>query len=105
VTIRQFLIRRGSQYLSRTAAFLLASGALVSITFRSFALRFACAVVMAVVVLAAVWSLFQIPCPRCRKSLGLVGFKVANSSGRGRTIPVQCPHCGVSVDEPMQSGS
>lgn len=101
MTIRQFLMRLASQYRVRTAAFLLASGALVSIAFRSFTLRFACAVLMAVVTLAAFWSLFQIPCPRCRKSLGLVGFKVANSGWGKRGAPAHCPNCNVSVDEPM----
>jgi hypothetical protein len=104
MTIRQFLIRLGSRYLGRTAAFLLASGALVAITFRSFVLRFVCGVVMSVVTLAAIWSLFQIPCPRCRKSLGLVGFKVANSSGRSANSPAHCPQCAVSLDEPMPAG-
>lgn len=100
MSIRQFLIRLSSQYLGRTAAFLVACGALVTIVTRSFVLRFACAVVIAVVALAAFWSLFQIPCPRCRKSLGLAGFRAANSNAR-RSSPAHCPHCNVSFDEPM----
>jgi hypothetical protein len=56
---------------------------------------------MAVVTLAAFLSLFQIPCPRCRKSLGLVGFKGANSAWGKRGATARCPNCRVSVDEPM----
>src|ERR1700683_467778 len=102
MTIRDFLRRRNSQYSRRTAAFLLASGALVSIATESFVVRFACAVVIVVVAVAAFWSLFQIPCPKCRKSLGILGFKVASSGIASRnTVPAYCPHCNVNLDEPM----
>jgi hypothetical protein len=102
MTIREFLMRRSSQYTSRTMAFLLVSGALVSIGASAFVVRFVCAVMIVVVTVAAFWSLFQIPCPKCHKSLGLVGFKVANSGTGGRnTVPAHCPHCNVSFDEPM----
>jgi hypothetical protein len=66
---------------------------------KSFVLRFAGAVVIEAVVLAAFVSLFYMPCPNCRKSLGKVGFKVANSGPRSWTEPAQCPHCAVSFDE------
>jgi hypothetical protein len=82
-------------------AFLLVSGALVSIVTHSFVVRFACAVVIVVVAAAAFWSLFKIPCPRCRKPLGIVGFKAANSGmERTNSAPAHCPHCNVSFDEP-----
>ena len=100
MTIRHFLMRLSSQYLHRTAGFLVASGALVTILTRTFAFRFAAGVVMAVVTVAAFYSLFQIPCPRCRKSLGLLGFKVANSAVASRS-PAHCPHCNVSFDSEM----
>jgi len=78
------------------------SGALVSIGTRSFVVRFGCAVVIVVVAVAAFWSLFQIPCPKCRNPLGIVGFKVANSGmGSRNTVPAHCPHCNVSFHEPM----
>jgi hypothetical protein len=53
MTIRQFLMRLGSQYVRRTGAFLVAAGALVTIFTRGFVLRFACAVVILAVTLAA----------------------------------------------------
>ncbi len=102
MTIREFLMRRNAQYARGTVAFLLASGALATIGARSFVVRFVCAVVIVVVTVAAFWSLFQIPCPKCRKPLGFLGFKVANSGmGSSNTVPVHCPHCKVSFDEPM----
>jgi hypothetical protein len=103
MTIRQFLMRLGSQYVRRTGAFLIAAGALVTIFTRGFVLRIACAVVILAVTLAAFLSLFKIPCPRCNKTLGLVGFKVANSGAAGRRRPAHCPHCNVSFDEPMDT--
>jgi hypothetical protein len=93
-------MRQGYRNVRRTMVFLIVSGALVIITTRGFVLRFACAVVIAVVPVAAFWSLFHIPCPKCGKALGLVGFKAANS-GAGRRNVAHCAHCGVSFDEPM----
>jgi hypothetical protein len=101
MTIRQFLVRLSSQYVRRTGAFLIASGALVTIFTRGFVLRFACAVVILAVTLAAFWSLFKILCPICRKPLGLIGFKVANSGAASRRRPAHCPHCNVSLDNEM----
>jgi hypothetical protein len=80
-------------------AFLLVSGALVSMATRIFVVRFACAVVIVVVTLAAFLSLFQIPCPKCGKALGMAGFKAAHSGMR--PVPAHCPHCNVGFDEPM----
>jgi hypothetical protein len=101
LTIRHFLIRRSRQYRFRAGVFLMGSGIILSMATRSFVLRFACAVIVAVVVLAAFVSLSQIPCPKCRKSLGMVGFKVANSGPGSWSRPAHCPHCGVSFDETM----
>jgi hypothetical protein len=105
MTIRQFLRRRNEQYSSRAIGFLLLSGALVSIATRSFVIRFACAAVIVVVVVAAFWSLFQIPCPKCRKPLGVAGFRAATSATtRAETVPARCPHCYVSFDEQIATG-
>jgi endogenous inhibitor of DNA gyrase (YacG/DUF329 family) len=41
--------------------------------------------------------LFEIPCPKCRKPMGRVGFWVAN--GRMEKTAPSCPHCGISVDD------
>jgi hypothetical protein len=102
MTIREFLMRRCSQYSTRTMAFLLGAGALVTMGTNGFVVRFACAVVIIAVAIAAFWSLFHIPCPKCHKPLGIVGFKAANSGlRRANTTPAHCPHCNVSFDEPM----
>jgi hypothetical protein len=97
VTIRQYLMRRCNRAVGGTIAFLLVAGALVSSGPRVFVIRFVFAVVIAAVVVAAIWSLFEIPCPNCRKPMGPVGFWVAN--GRMRKTATRCPHCDVSVDE------
>jgi hypothetical protein len=102
MTIREYLMQRSRLYVRRTRIFLLVAGALVCIATRGFAVRFACAVVIVVVAIAAFWSLFNVPCPKCRKPLGMVGFKVANSGMGSRTVPAQCVHCKVSFDEPLQ---
>ena len=78
MTIRQSLERRGQRTVAGTSAFLLGAGLLVSSGPRIFVLRFVFAVLMGAVVLAAVWSLFEIPCPNCRKRLGRIGFCVAS---------------------------
>jgi hypothetical protein len=97
VTIRQYLMRRCNRAVNGTIAFLVVAGALVSSGPRMFVIRFVFAVVMAAVVVAAIWSLFEIPCPICHKAMGRVGFWVAN--GRMKKSAPRCPHCGVSVDE------
>ena len=97
MTIRQYLMRRCSRTVTGTIAFLIVAGALVSSGPRVFVIRFVFAVVMAAVVVAAIWSLFEIPCPKCRKPMGRVGFWVAN--GRMEKTAPSCPHCGISVDD------
>jgi hypothetical protein len=101
MTMRASVMRRSSQHASRTTIFLLVAGALVTLSIRSFVIRFACGVVIAVVAVAAFWTMFQIPCLKCRKPLGIVGFKVANSGIGSRAVPAHCPHCNVSFDEPI----
>jgi hypothetical protein len=100
VTIRQYLMRRCSQTVTATIVFLLVAGYLVSVGPALFEIRFALSVVSAAVVLAAFWSLFKLPCPRCGHSLGRVGFWVAN--GGTPTATAHCPHCAVSVDAPLR---
>ena len=97
MTIRQYLMRRCNRAVSGTIAFLIVAGALVSSGPRMFVIRFGFAVVIAAVVVAAIWSLFEIPCPICHKSMGRVGFWVA--TGRMKKTAPRCPHCGVGVDE------
>jgi hypothetical protein len=97
MTIRQSLERRGQRTVRGTLAFLLVAGILVSSGPRIFVLRFVFAVLIGAVVLAAVWSLFEIPCPNCRKRLGRFGFCLASG------LPVSrwshCPHCNVGLDQ------
>jgi Immunity protein 27 len=96
VTIRLYLMRRANRTITGVAAFLLLAGALVSSGPRGFVLRFVFSVPIVAVVIAAFWSLFEVPCLNCRKHLGRVGFWVAN--GRMRGVSPQCPHCGISLD-------
>jgi hypothetical protein len=79
--------------------FLLIASILVTTLTQIFALRFAAGVVMLVVIVAAVVSLFRIPCPNCHRPLGRAGFWGANA-GKG-SVSGRCPHCGISFDEPM----
>jgi hypothetical protein len=97
MTIRQYLMRRCNRSVGGTIAFLVVAGALVSSGPRVFVMRFVFGVVIAAVVVAAFWSLFEIPCPKCRKPMGRVGFWVAN--GRMVKTSPRCPHCDISVDE------
>ena len=89
MTIRQFLERRGQRAVGGTVAFLLVVGSLVSSGPRIFVLRFVFAVLMGAVVLAVVWSLFEIACPCCRKRLGRIGFCVASGlkADRSAALP------------------
>jgi NO-binding membrane sensor protein with MHYT domain len=99
MTTRQFLLRRANATIRGTVAFLLVAGALLTYSSPGFVMSFVIAVVIAAVALAAFWSLFEVPCPNCRKSLGSIGFRVAN--GQMRHISPKCPHCGVSLDETL----
>jgi hypothetical protein len=99
MTIHQYLRRLASQYVGRLMLFLIVGGILMALAPAIFALRFAGAVVMLVVVLATVVHLFRIPCPRCREPLGRIGFMAAHAArSDGRA---QCPHCAVSLDSEM----
>lgn len=97
MTIRQFLERRGQRTVGGTVAFVLVTGLLISSGPRIFVLRFVLAVFVGAVVFAAVWSLFEIPCPNCRKRLGRIGFCVA--SGLMANRAPQCLHCHIGLDQ------
>jgi hypothetical protein len=96
MTIREILRRRSDRYAFRACAFLLAAGIIVAYVPRILALRIVCAVLIAVVLAAAFWSLFDIACPNCGKRLGSVGFWV--SLGRSGDKVSHCPHCNIGVD-------
>lgn len=96
MTIRQYLIRRNDRYATLAFAFLLAVGVAAGYMPRILAIRIVFAVLICVMLAAAFWSLFDIPCPNCGKPMGSVGFWV--SLGRSRGVLVRCPHCDISVD-------
>jgi hypothetical protein len=45
----------------------------------------------------------RIPCPRCRKGLGLATTRPANRRLIGK--PIHCRSCGVDIDEPVLPGA
>jgi hypothetical protein len=103
MTIRQYLVRRNDRYATLAVAFLLAMGIAAGYAPRILAIRIVFAILVGVVLLAAFWSLFEIPCPNCRKTMGRVGFWV--SVGRATKVPERCPHCGIGVDAEMPKRS
>jgi hypothetical protein len=96
MTIREALRRRSDRYATLAFVFLLAVGVAMGYAPRSLAIRIVFAVLVGVVLAAAFWSLFEIPCPNCGKRLGRVGFWV--SVGRVSNTPEHCPHCAIGVD-------
>ena len=103
MTIRQYLKQRSDRYASLAVAFLLAAGIAMGYAPRILAIRYVLAALVGVVLAAAFWSLFEIPCPNCGKRLGSVGFWV--SVGRVSRVPERCPHCGVGFDVEMPNPS
>ena len=79
MTIRQYLKRRSDQYATLAVVFLLAVGIAAGYAPRILAVRIVAAILIGVVLAAAFWSLFEIPCPNCGKSMGRVGFWVGPS--------------------------
>ena len=96
MTIRQYLKRRGDRYATMAVVFLLAAGIAAGYAPRILAIRIVAAILIGVVLAAAFWSLFEIPCPNCGKPMGSVGFWV--SVGRVNKVIERCPHCGIGVD-------
>ena len=94
MTIRQYLRRRSDRYATLAFAFLLVVGVVAGYAPRILAIRIVFAVLVGVVLAAAFWSLVEIPCPNCGKSMGSIGFWV----GVGRKAAERCPHCDISVD-------
>jgi hypothetical protein len=99
MTIRQYLRRRTDRYLTCAIAFLLIVGALMAAAPRILAIRIIFAVLIGVALAAGFWSLVEIPCPNCLKSLGGAGFWL--SVGRTRGVASRCSHCGISIDADM----
>ena len=103
MTIRQYLVRRNDRYAMLAVAFLLAMGIAAGYAPRILAVRIVFAILIGVVLLAAFWSLFEIPCPNCGKPMRRVGFWV--SVGRAGKMPEHCPHCAIGVDVQIPSRS
>jgi hypothetical protein len=101
MTIRRYLERRCNRTVTGTVIFLIMVGLAFNSVPRIFILRFVLAVLIAAVAMAAFWSLFEIPCPICRRSLGRLGFLAAN--GLNQQASPHCPHCDISLDAPMPS--
>ena len=97
MTIRQYLRYRGNRSALAAIVILLLTGAVMSPGPRNYVVRSIIGVLVAALVGAVFWGLFEIPCPNCRRSLGRVGFWVAN--GRMLDSSPRCPHCDISVDE------
>src|SRR5258707_11263100 len=94
MTIRQYLRRRSDRYATLAFAFLLVVGVVAGYAPRILAIRIVFAVLVGVVLAAAFWSLFEIPCPNCGKSMGTIGFWV----GVGRKWAEGLPPCDISID-------
>jgi hypothetical protein len=101
--IRQYLIRRSDRYATLAVVFLLAVGITAGFAPRILAIRIVFAILTGVILLAAFWSLFEIPCPNCGKPMGRIGFWVS-LGGAGRESP-RCPHCDISVDAEVPNRS
>jgi hypothetical protein len=99
MTIRQYLKRRSDRYARLALVFLIGVGIAMGYVPRILAIRIVFAVLVAVIVIAAFWSLFEIPCPNCAKPMGRVGFWVG--VGPQRKVTEHCPHCGISLDAEM----
>jgi uncharacterized membrane protein YphA (DoxX/SURF4 family) len=83
MTIRQCLILRNDRYATLAVVFLLAVGIAAGYAPRILAVRIVFAVLVCVFLAAAFWSLFEIPCPNCRKPMGSVGFWVSLGRAQG----------------------
>jgi hypothetical protein len=103
MSIRQFLKRRSDRYAGYTSLFLLLVGVTSSFLPRSFPVRFAFAALIAVIIVAAFWSLSEIACPVCHKALGSLGLRVA-LGGLRKSSPA-CPHCATSFDAELPTRS
>ena len=107
MTIRQYLKRRSDRYAALAVVFLLAVGIAAGYAPRILAIRIVAAILIGVLLAAAFWSLFEIPCPNCGKTMGRVGFWV--SVGRVNKVTERCPHCGIGVDvdtpKPFKAGA
>src|SRR5260370_40616942 len=91
---RKELRRHSDRYATVGFAFLLVVGVVAGYAPRILAIRIVFAVLVGVVFAAAFWSLFEIPCPNCWKSMGSTGFWVTV----GRKSAERCPPCDINVD-------
>ncbi|HEY2685455.1 MAG TPA: hypothetical protein VGI93_18225 [Steroidobacteraceae bacterium] len=94
---RERLVRHAGYLKIGLAAYLLGAGWLMSAYPFGFVIRFVFAVVSLAIVAAAFWSLFEMPCPACRKPLGAAGFKIATRASRASEA--RCPHCAQRLDD------
>src|SRR5579859_6578750 len=98
MTIRDYLKRRRNQ-----VALLVLPGVVFSVLSAIFApdsfwLNWLSLAALFAGLVAVIALLYRTPCPRCQHALGSIGARAAN----GWAATAACPHCRVSLDEPMR---
>ena len=101
VTIRDYLKRRRNE-----AVLLVLPGivfCVLSAVFApdSFWLNWFSLAALFLGLVAVIVLLHRMPCPQCQGRLGAIGARAAN----GWAKSAHCPHCRVSLDEPMKPES
>jgi hypothetical protein len=97
MTIRDHLKRRRNK-----AVLLVLPGIALCVVFAVFApdsfwLNWLSLAVLFAGLVAVIVLLNRTPCPQCQKPLGSIAARAAN----GWAKTAHCPHCRVSLDEPM----
>jgi cell division protein FtsW (lipid II flippase) len=97
MTIRDHLKRRRNK-----AVVLVLPGIALCVVFAVFApdsfwLNWLSLAVLFAGLVAVIVLLNRTPCPQCQKPLGSIAARAAN----GWATTAHCPHCRVSLDEPM----
>ena len=104
MTIRQYWTRRGAwlSFLWCIAAISFCYCGYLSLHPHNEAMLYALEALSLVVAASHLIFLKRIPCPRCRKGMGLATTRPANRRMIGKAI--HCKSCGVDIDEPMRPG-
>src|SRR5258708_14438859 len=87
MTIRQYLRRRSDRYATLAFAFLLVVGVVAGYAPRILAIRIVFAVLVGVVLAAAFWGLFEIPCPNCGKPMCTIRSSAVACRQSGQRCP------------------
>jgi endogenous inhibitor of DNA gyrase (YacG/DUF329 family) len=100
MTIREYLKRRGNRLTNWFMASLVTSVLCVVFARNNFPLLYSSIVLMFGMMLVLIFGMSRTPCPRCGKRLGNTASAANNPFSKRAQF---CPHCGLSVDEPMES--